>query len=72
MKKIRTIKAAYEEILSVDPDTCITLRAIRRAVSEGDIPSIRMGVKYLVCLDEVTDYFSGGKNDDHQSKETCI
>lgn len=63
MKRIRTIQGCYNEIKAKDPDTAITLRAIRRAISEGDIPSRRIGSgkgwKYLVDLDEVITYFSG-------------
>lgn len=63
MKRIRTIDGCYKEIKAEDPNTAITLRAIRRAVSEGDIPSRRIGSgkgwKYLVSLDEVIMYFSG-------------
>ena len=63
MKRIRTITSAYNEIKADDPGTGITLRAIRRAVSDGDIPSRRIGAgkgwKYLVDLDEVVTYFCG-------------
>jgi len=63
MARIRTIQGCYEEIKAADPNTAVTLRAIRRAVSEGDIPSRRIGSgkgwKYLVNLDEVIMYFSG-------------
>lgn len=63
MKRIRTIQGCYEEIKAADPNTAITLRAIRRAVSEGDIPSRRIGSgkgwKYLLDVDEVMSYFCG-------------
>lgn len=63
MKRIRTIQGCYREIKAADTNTAITLRAIRRAVSEGDIPSRRIGSgkgwKYLVDLDEVMSYFCG-------------
>lgn len=63
MKRIRTIDGCYKEIKEQDPRTAITLRAIRRAVSEGDIPSKRIGSgkgwKYLVDLDNVISYFTG-------------
>ena len=66
MKRFRTIEGCYQEIKAADPNTAITLRAIRRAVSEGDIPSRRVGSgkgwKYLVDLDRVIDYFSGEAN----------
>lgn len=63
MKRIRTIQSAYEEIKAADPNTGITLSAIRRAVSAGEIPSRRIGsrggYKYMVDLALVEAYFSG-------------
>ncbi len=63
MKRIRTIQGCFEAIKAEDPQTAITPRAIRRAVTEGDIPSRRIGSgkgwKYLVDLDEVMIYFCG-------------
>ena len=65
MKRIRTIQGAYEEIKAADPNTGITLSAIRRAVSTGEIPSRRIGsrggYKYMVDLDNVIVYFTGGE-----------
>ena len=62
--QIRTIDNAYKEIKASDPGSDITARAIRRAVTEGDIPSRRIGSgkgwKYLVDLNSVIEYFSGG------------
>lgn len=61
--KIRTIQSAYEAIKAADPETAITLCAIRRAITEGDIPARRIGNgkgwKYMVDLDQVVRYFGG-------------
>ena len=57
--EIRTIDGCYADIKADDPNTAITRRAIRRAVSEGDIPSRRIGSKYLVDKNEVLAYFTG-------------
>ena len=56
-KKIRTIDGAYKEIVDMDPDTAITKWAIRTAVSEGYIPSRRVGRKYVFNMDALYDYF---------------
>lgn len=68
MKRIRTIQGCYDAIKEIDPDTAISLRAIRRAVTDGDIPSRRIGSgkgwKYLCDLDAVVDYFVGSEIDD--------
>lgn len=66
MKKVRTIKGCYEAIMQCDPESAITMSAIRRAVINGDIPSRRVGSgkqkKYLVDLDLVMEYFGGVSN----------
>ena len=41
----------------MDPGTAITRWAIRRAVSEGYVPSRRVGNKYVFNLDTLLDYF---------------
>lgn len=55
--RLRTMKTAYEEIKKMDPGTAITEWAIRRAVTEGYIPSRRVGNKYVFNLDTLIDYF---------------
>ena len=55
--KLRTIKTAYEEIKKMDPGTAITEWAIKRVVTEGYIPSRRVGKKYVFNLDTLIDYF---------------
>lgn len=66
MKRIRTIKAAHQEILAADPHSCITERMIRRAAVEGAIPTRRIGTgrqaKYMLDLDELLAYFGGESN----------
>ena len=41
----------------MDPGTAITEWAIKRAVTEGYIPSRRVGKKYVFNLDTLIDYF---------------
>lgn len=36
--RMRTLPQAIEEIKAKDPGTCLTLRALRRLVSERSIP----------------------------------
>ncbi len=59
ISKLRTMKTAYEEIIKMDPGTAITEWAIRKAVTEGYIPSRRVGNKYVFNLDALLDYFEG-------------
>ena len=56
MKKPRTINALYEELITADPNCALTKTALRRLVVTGKIPSTRIGVKYLVCLEDVAEF----------------
>ena len=56
ISRMRTMETAYKEIKEMDPGTAITRWAIRRAVSEGYVPSRRVGNKYVFNLDTLLDY----------------
>lgn len=60
MAQMRTIEGVYHEIKTTDPATCITKNALRTLVTSGEIPSVKVGAKYLVSMDAVTRYFSSG------------
>ena len=49
--RMRTIPKAYKEIKALDPNTDLTLRALRRMVKSGKIPSVQIASKTLVNLD---------------------
>ena len=51
MAKYRTIQQAYECIKALDADTAITYHALRQLVVSGQIPSMRIGKKYVIDLD---------------------
>lgn len=56
MSKIRTIKAAHEEIKMQDPNTALTEFRIRQMVISGEIPSRKAGRKYLIDVDNLSEY----------------
>ena len=56
--RMRTIPKAFEEIKQSDPDTNLTLRALRRMVSNGEIPVVRISNKVLINLDLLLDKLS--------------
>lgn len=58
MPKMRTIDQAYAWLKENDPDTAFTKTALRRLVTTGQIPSVRVGQKYLVNLDTLTVFLS--------------
>ncbi len=57
MSRVRTIDAAYDELRKTDPLTSVTRSGLRRLVVSGEIPSVRVGVKYLVRLEDVESFF---------------
>ena len=61
--RMRTIPKAYEEIKSLDPDTCLTLRALRRMVNNGEIAVIQVASKKLINLDLLLEKLSCYNND---------
>lgn len=59
--RMRTIDQAAAYIQQSDPETAITKTALRRLVTTGQLPSVRVGVKYLVSLDALDAYLSGAE-----------
>lgn len=57
MPRMRTIEETIIWIHENDPESAITKTALRRLVVSGQIPSIRLGAKYLLDLDKVTAFF---------------
>ena len=57
MKKMRVINDAYQEIITKDPGTAITLTSFRRLIREGRIPCINIGKKRLVSMEDVFEFF---------------
>lgn len=55
---MRSIPKAYEEIRKIDPDTDFTLRALRRMVNTGELPTVKINSKKLVNLDLLIDKLS--------------
>lgn len=58
MPQIRTIKGAADEIKKIDPDTAITEYRIRLLVNEKSIPSVSVGNRKLVNMDDVLNCFN--------------
>ena len=56
--RMRTIPQAYSEIKEIDPDTAVTLRALRRMVKNKEIPTVNIASKRLINLDLLLDKLS--------------
>lgn len=61
MARMRTIEQLYGELRGMDPGTALTKTALRTLVTSGRIPSVRVGQKYLVSLEAVDAYLTGGQ-----------
>lgn len=59
MSRIRTIDLAYDELLQADPGTALTRTGLRRLVVSGQLPSVRVGTKYLLDMEEIEAYLRG-------------
>lgn len=58
LQRMRTIPKAYEEIKALDPNTCISMRGLRKIIGSGDVPTVKISNKALVNLDLLIDYLS--------------
>jgi len=59
MPRMRTISDAAAWLRQADPETAFTPTALRRLVTTGQLPSVRIGTKYLINLDTVEGYLRG-------------
>ena len=69
MRRMRTIDEAAAFLRQADPNTAVTKTALRRLVTSGQIPSVRVGAKYLVDLG--VDFF-GGQAAETQAIQTGV
>lgn len=58
MPRMRSLPEAMREIKMQDPQTSITLRALRSWSADGTLPTIRVGVKRLIDMDKLLDFLS--------------
>lgn len=59
LPRMRTIKAAYQEIKQLDPNTALKESQLRRIVKSGGVQSVHVGNRILINLDILIDYLSG-------------
>lgn len=57
--RMRTIKEAAAYVRQDDPGTGLTETAIRRFVTTGVLPSVRVGQKYLIALENLEKLLAG-------------
>lgn len=59
--RMRTAVGALAIIKAEDPETAVTLRAIRGLINTGAVPHVPVGRKKLVDVDRLMDYLKGDK-----------
>ena len=59
LPRMRTINQASAWLQENDPGTAFTQTALRRLVVTGQLPSVRVGQKYLVNLDVLEGFLRG-------------
>ena len=57
-----TIRATYERHKKENPDTMISEKMIRTAVSSGDLPAVMAGNRALICWDTFEAWRRGDLN----------
>jgi excisionase family DNA binding protein len=60
LARMRTIDEAFDLLREEDPGCCLTRCALRRMVTTGRIPSVRVGAKYLINMDILEHYLAEG------------
>ena len=57
--RMRTVPQAVKILREEDPETAVTLTALRRMVKQGRIPVTQVGNKPLIDLDKLPEYLQG-------------
>lgn len=57
MARMRTIVETMEHIKRLDPDTAITMHALRRMALTNEIPTVNVGKKILINIDALEKHF---------------
>ena len=59
IEKYRTINSAYSEIKKQDPESEISINGIKTGIRQGLIPSITIGNKVVVSIENILRFYSG-------------
>jgi hypothetical protein len=58
MNRLRTINEAYNFLKEQDPGTSISPYFIRKMIVDGQVPSFKVGKKYLLDVDALLDHLA--------------
>lgn len=70
--RMRTINEASAYLTELDPETALTKTALRRLVINGSIPSVRVGNKYLIALENLEAFLCNEKTTSPGEKITPL
>ena len=68
--RMRTLPQALNEIKKLDPETAVTMRALRRMITNGDIGFVPVASKRLINLDKLLDYLANPPAEALQAEKT--
>ena len=54
-----TINKLFQKHKDAYPDSALSLKAIRRAVKSGELPSVESGNRKLICEERFDEWLSG-------------
>lgn len=60
--RMRLISDVFKQLKKDDPDTNITMYALRTIVKSGKVSTIQLGRKTLINYDSLLDYLHNGDN----------
>lgn len=72
LPRMRSPHNAFMELKQTDPQTELTEIGLRRLIRAGEIPSVRVGAKYLVNMDTLYEYLSGSLSDPKEETKNII
>lgn len=58
MPKLRLLSEAYNEIKKEDPDTALTMNALRCLAKSKEIPTVKIGRKRLIDYEKLIEYLT--------------
>jgi excisionase family DNA binding protein len=64
---MRTIDQCAAYLRAADPDTALTKTALRRLVRSGALPAIQVGNKYLIALENLELFCTGGYTEEPET-----
>jgi excisionase family DNA binding protein len=67
--RMRTIRQVYEYLHEIDPECVVGEDYLRRLVKQGKIRSYKAGVRNLINLDSVIEYFQNPEVEEEKQSD---